>query len=299
MSIIEKTFRSNEVIIKEGDTGDTFFRLVEGNVGVYTNYGKKEQFRVAFLKAGDYFGEMGMIDGSPRSATIVAERTVRVQELSQKDLDTLFDENPEEIYKFLKHLANKLQAMTNDYAEAQELLRSAREADAAKKNFLTAMFKKRINQYQPGKTGLDEPTPESYKKEFENITDEGPGTIKEYNKGQVIYYEGEPGNCMYIVRDGNVGMYRGYGEKDQTRLSEMTGVSFIGVMGLFEGEARNATAVAEADGTCIEAIYKEDLEGIFRACPVKINMLLRHMSFKLREITIEFLNMCKEITERS
>ena len=58
MSIIEKTFRTNEVIIKEGDKGDTFFRLVEGNVGVYTNYGKKEQFRVAFLKAGDYFGEM-------------------------------------------------------------------------------------------------------------------------------------------------------------------------------------------------------------------------------------------------
>lgn len=299
MSIIEKTFRSNEVIIKEGDTGDTFFRLVEGNVGVYTNYGKKEQFRVAFLKAGDYFGEMGMIDGSPRSATVIAERTVRVQELSQKDLDTLFDENPEEIFNFLKHLANKLKAMTNDYAEAQELLKSAREADAAKKNILTALFKKRINQYQPGKTGLEEPTPESFKKEFESITDEGPSSIKEYDKGQVICYEGEPGNCMYIVRDGKVGMFNGYGEKEQTKLDELTGVSFIGLMGLFQNEERSSTAVAEADGTCIEAVYKEDLEGIFRACPVKINIILRYMSFKLREITLEFLNMCKEITERS
>lgn len=299
MSIIEKTFRSNEVIIKEGDTGNTFFRLIEGNVGVYTNYGKKEQFRVAFLKAGDYFGEMGMIDGSPRSATVIAERTVRVQELSQKDLDTLFDENPDEIYKFLKHLANKLQSMSNDYAEAQELLKAAREADAAKKKSILALFKKRTNQYQPGQTGLEEPTPESYKKEFEKIKDEGPGTIKELDKGQVLYYEDEPGNCMYIVRDGKIGMYSDYGEKDQTKLAEMTGVSFIGLMGLFQNEPRNTTAVAETDGTCIEAVYKEDLEGIFRACPVKINMILRHMSFNLRKMTIEFVNMCKEITELS
>ena len=120
-----------------------------------------------------------------------------------------------------------------------------------------------------------------------------------FGEAKVIFYEGEPGNCMYIVRDGKVGMYKGFGEKDQTQLSELPGVSFIGVMGLFGNEERNSTAVAEVDGTCVEAIYKEDLEGVFRACPVKINMLLRHMSFKLREITIEFLNMCKEITERS
>ncbi|MBO4449182.1 MAG: cyclic nucleotide-binding domain-containing protein [Clostridiales bacterium] len=299
MSIVEKTFRTNDIIIKEGELGNTFFRITEGNVGVYTNYGKKEQFRIAFLKAGDYFGEMGMIDSYPRSATVIAERTVRVQELTQKDLNALFDEKPEEIFKFLKHLANKLQSMTNDYAEAQELLKAAREADAAKKKFIFARLKKRANQYQPGQTGLEEPTPESYKKELANVRFEGPASIKSYEEGQVIYYEGEPGNCLYIVRDGKVGMYSSYGEKDEAKLGELTGVSFMGVMGLFQNEARNSTAVAEADNTSIEAIYQEDLEGIYKACPVKIDLILRHMSFNLRKLTIEFVNMCKEITEIS
>ena len=50
MAIVEKTFRSGEVIIKEGEMGTTLFRLLEGNVGIYSDYGKKEQFRISFLK---------------------------------------------------------------------------------------------------------------------------------------------------------------------------------------------------------------------------------------------------------
>ena len=110
--------------------------------------------------------------------------------------------------------------------------------------------------------------------------------------------EETPIGCV-IVRDGKVGMYSSYGEKDEAKLGELTGVSFMGVMGLFQNEPRNATAVAEADNTSIEAIYQEDLEGVYKACPVKIDLILRHMSFNLRKLTIEFVNMCKEITEIS
>jgi CRP-like cAMP-binding protein len=43
MSTIERTISSGEVIIREGDEGNTFFQLLEGKVGVYNNYGQEDQ----------------------------------------------------------------------------------------------------------------------------------------------------------------------------------------------------------------------------------------------------------------
>ena len=60
MAIVEKTFKSGEVIIKEGDPGTTLFRLLSGNIGIYTEYGKKEQFRIAFLKSEKRHGSRRM-----------------------------------------------------------------------------------------------------------------------------------------------------------------------------------------------------------------------------------------------
>ena len=62
-------------------------------------------------------------------------------------------------------------------------------------------------------------------------------------------------------------------------------------------EPRNATAVADSENVRAEIINQEDLEKIFLACPAKIEFILRHLSYQLRRLTIDFLNVCKEITE--
>ena len=53
MSLVEKTFNQGEVIIKEGDIGKTFFRLLEGKAGVYADYGKNDPMRLAVLETGE------------------------------------------------------------------------------------------------------------------------------------------------------------------------------------------------------------------------------------------------------
>ena len=52
MSTIEKTFNNGEVIIKEGDSGNTFFQLLEGKAAVYKNYGQNDEVQVAILDQG-------------------------------------------------------------------------------------------------------------------------------------------------------------------------------------------------------------------------------------------------------
>ena len=58
-----------ECIVKQDDTGDCMFVLVEGRARVVHRRGGKE-FELAELKTGDFFGEMALVDSGPRSADV-------------------------------------------------------------------------------------------------------------------------------------------------------------------------------------------------------------------------------------
>ena len=60
---------------------------------------------------------------------------------------------------------------------------------------------------------------------------------------------------------------------------------------------REATAVAETDDTYVEVITPDYLEAIFNACPVKIELILRQLSYRLRVLNYDVITTCKEITE--
>ena len=68
-----RQFAAGKVVFREGDIGHTFFQIVEGTAGVYLHYGEADQRKLNELKAGQYFGEMAVIEIWPRSATVVAD----------------------------------------------------------------------------------------------------------------------------------------------------------------------------------------------------------------------------------
>ena len=296
MSVVEKSFYKGEVIVKEGDIGDSFFRLIEGKASVYADWDKKDQepFRIALLETGEYFGEMAIIEAYPRNATIVAVGNVRVIEIPKDDLTSYFQENPDQILVLMKHLGNRIKAMTNDYNEAKTLLKEVREAEAAKKKSLFSRIKKHVDMYESNKdTIAPPPSAEMIAQVFETITDEGSGDIRGCDTNTIIYEEGTTDNCMFILRNGAVGMY----DKNRDLISELKPVSLFGEMGMLTGDPREATAVAETDDTYVEVITPDYLEAIFNACPVKIELILRQLSYRLRVLNYDVITTCKEITE--
>lgn len=85
-----RTFVPGKTICREGDPGDSMFIVMRGSARV--SIGEQP---VAMLKPGQVFGEMSLLSGQPRSATVVAEEAAELLEIDRVAFKTLFKANPE------------------------------------------------------------------------------------------------------------------------------------------------------------------------------------------------------------
>lgn len=292
MSTIDKIFADGEVIIKEGDQANSFFQIKEGSAIVYKNYGQTDQVKLTDLQPGQYFGEMAVIESYPRSSTVVANGEVKAVEIPVEELNNYFTENPDEIINIMKHLGNRVRELTADYDDAKKLLADIKTSGTENESLL-ALIQKHLGWFKSNK-GFDKPSAEALRESSDKVSS---NNVESYSKGTVIFKQGETGNCMYFVHGGTVGIYSNYGTDQQNKLTELYPVACFGEMGMIAGEVRSATAVADSDDTYVEIIRAEDLEELFKTCPVKIDMILRHLSYRLRSLTYDYFNTCKEIAE--
>ena len=295
MGMVEKDYRSGEVIVKEGETGKSFFLLLEGNASVYADYDKKDPLRLAVLEPGEFFGEMAIIEDYTRSATVVAKTNAKVVEIPGDELYEFFSENPDQILELMKHLAARVENMTADLNNAHGLLEELRASDEGKKKSLFSKIKKHMDIYQNNKSKIPEVSPETLKEAFAAIP-AGPNA-KNFRKGMIIFKEDSEGDCMYILHKGRVGFYTAYRSREEEEVTALDAVSFFGMMGLIEGENRRFSAVSESNDTLVESVRQEDLEQIFKDTPDKVILILRHLSNQIRRTNYDFLSTCKEITE--
>ena len=295
----EKTFSNGEVIIREGDTGNTFFQLLEGKVAVFKNYDKKDEVQVAVIEEGQYFGEMAVIEKNyPRSTTIVAEGDVKVDEIAAEELNEYIAQNPDKILSIMKLLGSRISSMTADYNEAKKALDDARKSGSSGKydSFFTSM----INQsmfLNAKNMRLERPSAEALREAAEKVSQQKPENAETYPYGTIIFKEGEIGKCMYIVHSGHVSIYSKYGTNTEFKLNDVVPVACFGEMGMLSEEPRDGTAVVEESNTQVEIIRPEDLEGLFKSSPAKIDMILKNLSYRLRSITYEYFKACQEIYE--
>jgi CRP/FNR family cyclic AMP-dependent transcriptional regulator len=90
-------------IVEEGATGVGFHLILEGEAHVLVG-GRKR----ATLRAGDYFGEMSLLDGGPRSATVRASTPVRTLALTSWAFLPLLDKTPSIARKLLQEMSKRL-----------------------------------------------------------------------------------------------------------------------------------------------------------------------------------------------
>lgn len=107
----EAVYVRGEVIVREGEPGDDLYLLIAGAVDIVRNAGATDETLVNTLGAGAYFGEMAVLDGSPRSATVIAATDTRVLVLAGARLRELVAEMPELAFDLLRVLAGRLRRL--------------------------------------------------------------------------------------------------------------------------------------------------------------------------------------------
>src|SRR5471032_817686 len=105
------------VLVYEGDPGDALFIVTAGNVAVTRVSNDGKETILSILKDGDFFGEMGVLDASPRSATIKALRDVEVAILARKEFLDLLVKSPHMSLSLVLALSARLRA-TNQAIQA-------------------------------------------------------------------------------------------------------------------------------------------------------------------------------------
>lgn len=84
-----KTIRAGQAIVTEGQPGGSMFAVAQGSVSVW-----RENQRVAVMREGDFFGEMALLSGAPRTATVKAEGDVVVLEFPRESMAPVITKHP-------------------------------------------------------------------------------------------------------------------------------------------------------------------------------------------------------------
>lgn len=87
--IFKKTFKKKSVICKQGDKGDFFYLMYKGTVSIWSSLKGAKKTLIATLNQGQYFGEMSLISGDTRNATIIADTDIELFLLFRNDFNAL------------------------------------------------------------------------------------------------------------------------------------------------------------------------------------------------------------------
>jgi len=188
------TPKAGEAIFQRNDYTNTFFSIVEGDVQVLLDAEGKQRFT---LKRGEFFGEMSLISGRRRSATILAGANCVLIETPRRSMNRLI---------------NSVEAVKREIDEV----------------FILRAIQTRF-------------APEASVEQLADVV--GSAKLEKFKAGDVLFNEGEIGDCLHMVRVGSLTISRNIGGKDVV-LSYVPAGNYIGEMALLGETRRSATARA-------------------------------------------------------
>ena len=90
----KQTYAEGEQIIYQGEPGTSMFIITVGEVTVSVKAPEKERLQLRRLQVGGYFGEMSLMTGEPRSATVTAIVETRVSKVTQTSFREILEQQP-------------------------------------------------------------------------------------------------------------------------------------------------------------------------------------------------------------
>jgi CRP/FNR family cyclic AMP-dependent transcriptional regulator len=99
---------AQKVLFRAGDAGDAMYLIERGKVRISVQATDGRELTLTELGRGDFFGDMALLDGQPRSANVAVAEEARLAVLSREDFLSFMRSNPNVALEMLTALANRL-----------------------------------------------------------------------------------------------------------------------------------------------------------------------------------------------
>ncbi len=103
-----QSYTKDDVIVGQNDEGDALFIIQSGKVKVVLYGENGREAILTIFRAGDFFGEMSLLDGQPRSANVIAIEPTAVLMLSRNDFESHLRSHPDTALRVLAEMSGRL-----------------------------------------------------------------------------------------------------------------------------------------------------------------------------------------------
>jgi len=104
--------QKGDVLIEQGKKDNSLYILISGRLQVNRSTGGNKHVTLACIREGEMAGEMGFLDDSEHSATLMADDTSDILRINRMDLEALLDEHPQTVYKLMRAIAREVHKIT-------------------------------------------------------------------------------------------------------------------------------------------------------------------------------------------
>jgi len=238
------TVEAGEMLMRQGESGDELYLVLSGRLAVRVDHADGSTTAANELEAGDVVGEMALLTGQPRTATIVALQQTDLARLTRADFERAAAAHPDALSLFLQRLLPRLRRT--------QLIR-----------VLTELF-----------GALDAAA----------IADlEGHLQWTELRGGSTLFREGDSGDDVYIVVNGRLRILMAdrFAPGGQRTVEEVGRGRAVGEVALLTGEPRAATAIAVRD-TDLLRLSKQAFDTLLDRHPRAMMQIARAAAWRLR-----------------
>jgi CRP-like cAMP-binding protein len=243
---------AGELVFAEATPGDALYLIDTGEVEIASD-SRRGSAILARLGANDFFGEMALLTGKPRSTAARAAAHTNLWVLYRADFEDLINRHPAISLTLSKALSQRLADMDRRFTE----------------NHLRGLGLL---------TGLSSSQLEEISRKMKPIR---------YRQGEAIIREGEPGDDMYFVESGQVQVVRGHGTA-AIILAELGVGDLFGEMAMLTGNPRSATVMALTD-VDLWLMSRASFDEVAIAYPSLVLALSRLLSERLSSADERFL----------
>ena len=110
-----RDYEDGEIIVRQGEVGDSMFVIQEGQIEVLNETGGKE-VRLRIAHEGEFMGEMAIFERVNRSATLRAMGLVRVLTIDKKNFLRRIHEDPSLAFRMVKTMSGRIRELSDEIA---------------------------------------------------------------------------------------------------------------------------------------------------------------------------------------